>query len=69
MNERQIRAWMILRGLRVKDVAVANRVSSTAISRFLNGKLRSARIHQWFRRCGCPVAYLGASNTKARRAA
>lgn len=67
MNERQIRAWMILNKLTPKKVAQSLGISDTAVYRFLNGTMASARINGWFRRKGCPAAYLKSTNT--RRAA
>lgn len=70
MNEREVRAWMILRGLRVKDVAAANGVTCTAVYKFLHGRMSSQRMRLWFRRRGCPAEHLGVVKPeKGRRAA
>lgn len=67
MNDREIRAWMVLQGLAAKDVARALGVSPTAVYNFLKGKMRSQRMRKWFVRKGCPAVHFGTGEN--RRAA
>ncbi|GBC62520.1 hypothetical protein DENIS_3492 [Desulfonema ishimotonii] len=61
----EIRAWMVLHGLRVKDVSDHLGLSGHApVSWWLKGQTTSARIENYFRSVGCPEKYLAALRSK-----
>ncbi len=49
----QIRMWMIAEGFRASEFARDLGVGQSAITHFLNGKLTSQRIRQYFADKGC----------------
>ncbi len=64
---RKLRAWMALNGLKVSEIADANNVSLTAVYRFIDGNMTSAKISDWFKDQGCPASVLAAKNSATMR--
>jgi hypothetical protein len=63
---RKLRAWMTLKGLRVKGVAEANEVTLNAVYKYVRGDMTSAGLHSWFAAQGCPASYLPTAKAAKR---
>lgn len=49
----QIRMWMIAEGFRASDFARDLGISQSAVTHYLNGRLTSQRIREYFASKGC----------------
>lgn len=65
VHERQIRVWMLKRGIRIQDVAQSVGLHRTYVSHFLAGRKKAPAIRAWFKEHGCPVRYLGEGKKEA----
>ena len=58
-NVKELRVWMIRKGLRVKDVVAATGQERTYTNKTLNGQRNNRVVLQWLKDNGCPVKHLG----------
>ena len=56
----ELQRWLMRNYLRRSDVARELGVTRAAITRYLNGSLKSKRIRAWFIERGCPAQFLDA---------
>ncbi|MBF0482808.1 MAG: hypothetical protein HQK81_06345 [Desulfovibrionaceae bacterium] len=59
MKSREVRAWLVRKGLRNKDVAEALGCDSSLVSHFLSGRKKSKRVAKHLAGLGCPAKLLG----------
>jgi transcriptional regulator with XRE-family HTH domain len=57
-NVKQIKIWMIRRGLREKDIVAATGEDQRYVNNTLNGRKNCRPVLQYLRDQGCPVRYL-----------
>ncbi|MHB1350077.1 MAG: helix-turn-helix domain-containing protein [Desulfobulbaceae bacterium] len=57
-NVKQIKIWMIRRGLREKDIVAATGEDQRYVNNTLNGRKNSRKVLQFLRDSGCPERYL-----------
>ncbi|MGD9610496.1 MAG: XRE family transcriptional regulator [Desulfovibrionaceae bacterium] len=66
VRDREIRIWMLRKGLRNCDVARGAGVHPSYVSHFLrNQKTNSPAIRTWLLEQGCPAKYLGSEKKEA----
>ncbi len=56
---RKIKAWLVLRGTSISQVARAIGVSQSYVSHCLAGNKRADVVRNYLEKIGCPVEYLG----------
>ncbi|NDY56295.1 helix-turn-helix transcriptional regulator [Desulfovibrio sulfodismutans] len=56
---RKIKAWLVLRGITMIDVAHAAGVDRSYVSHCLAGTRRANVVRNYLEQIGCPVEYLG----------
>ncbi|NDY57438.1 helix-turn-helix transcriptional regulator [Desulfovibrio sulfodismutans] len=59
MKGRKVKAWLVLRGTKISDVARAVGVDHSLVSHFLAGRRRADVVRNYLEQIGCPVEYLG----------
>jgi hypothetical protein len=57
-NVKQIKIWMLRRGLREKDIVAATGEEQTYVNKTLNGIKNNRKVLQFLKDSGCPVRYL-----------
>lgn len=60
-----IKVFMLRRGLSVRDIAKALKVTDQAVSKFVLGQMKSDKIQQFLEMHGCPKSYLYGSAVNA----
>jgi len=58
MNPIEIRIWLLRESITVKDIAGSLKISVSAVNYFINGKMKSQRVLNWFLAKGCPREFL-----------
>ncbi len=56
---RKIKAWLVLRGTSMSQVARAIGVDQSLVSHCLAGRKRADVVRNYLEKIGCPVEYLG----------
>ena len=65
VREKQIRVWMLKKGLRVQDVADGAGVDQSYVSHFLAGRKKAPKVCAWLIGQGCPAKFLGEGKKEA----
>jgi predicted XRE-type DNA-binding protein len=58
MNPIEIRIWLLRESITVKDIAGSLKISVSAVNYFINGKMKSKKVLNWFLAKGCPKEFL-----------
>jgi hypothetical protein len=57
-NEIEVRVWLLRRGLRIVDVAQRLEIQPASVIGWLQGRITSARIAEYFLHNGCPAEHV-----------
>lgn len=58
-NVKEIKVWLIRKGLRPKDVVAATKQERSYTTKTINGQRNNPVVLQWLKDNGCPEKHLG----------
>lgn len=67
MKSREVKAWLVRRGIKNKDIATALGCDHSLVSHILSGRKKSKRVMVHLAALGCPAKLLGISGKINKR--